>query len=115
MRGGHEAVDEEFDGVWRGIGGEGIDFGGGRGEAGEVEGESAEEGGAIGFVGGLEALFFEFGEDEAVDGVFGGWGGGGGWERGACGLGKGPVGFVGGAGGDPFVEDVFLGGGEGAV
>jgi hypothetical protein len=82
----------------------------GRREAGEVEGEAAEEGVIGGFGGGGEFFFFELGLDEGVDGVFGGFGRGGFGE--GC---VGPVGFVGSAFSDPAAEEFFLSGGEGFV
>ena len=50
---------------------EGIDFGGSGGEAGEVEGEAADEDFGSGGGRGCEVVGFELGEDEAVDFVFG--------------------------------------------
>ena len=99
--GGEEGVD----------GGLGILDGGlSWGEAGEVEGEAAEEGVIGGFGGGGEVFLFELGLDEGVDGVIGGvWGSGFGEG------GVGPVGFVDSAFGDPASEELFLGGGEGFV
>ena len=82
----------------------------GRREAGEVEGEAAEEGVIGGLGGGGEVFFGEFGLDEGVDGVFGDFGRGGFGEWGV-----GPVGFVDSAFGDPAAEEFFLGGGEGFV
>ena len=77
--GGIEEFADEFFVIVRGlVSDEGGDVFGGRGEAGEVEGETACEGGAIGFLVGLEADFLEFGEDEGVDGVADRLGGGGG-------------------------------------
>ena len=86
---------------------EAVDFFGSRGEAGEVEGEAAEEGVRWGF--GREGEFFlgEAGEEEGVD-----WMGcGRGWEGFFDGF-VGPVFAPGGALFDPLGEEGDLGGGD---
>ena len=132
---GEEAVDEVAEGVGGVVGEEGGDFGGGGWEAGEVEGGAADEGVAVGGRGGGEVVFFEFGEDEGVDG---GAGPGGVLDGGQCGIGEGLEGpelaalfegeaglfgvgglsggwaGIGGAVLDPGFEVADLGGGEGA-
>ena len=74
-RGGEQAVDK-FE-VGRGIlvlDERGDLFGRGR-EAGQVEGDAADEHGALGFAGGREAFLGETGVDETIDRVSGGAGG----------------------------------------
>ncbi len=115
-RGGEKAVDQIFDrrlGVFDGGACDGVDFGGGGREAGEIEGEAADEGGGIG--GGLEgeSAAGEAGSGETVEWIFdfrlgiferGRGDGGEGFE--------GPVGGVGGAFVDPAFEDGDFGGRE---
>lgn len=78
---GEEFIDLLFVGEGIGIVEEGPGFFGGGREADEAEVETTEECAAAGFGGRCEVLFFEFGEDEIVDGVPGpllvcdGWGG----------------------------------------
>ena len=102
-----ETVDEFFVGVGSGVVEKGVDFGEGRREAGEVEGDAANEGFAGGFRGEGEALFLEGAQEEAVDGVAAaGWRGFGDWGD------EGPVAFVGSALGDPAAEEVGFGRGD---
>ena len=61
-----EAGDEFFVGVGGGVGEEGVDFLEGGREAGEVEGDAADEGFFGSFGGGGEIVFGEFGLDEVV-------------------------------------------------
>jgi hypothetical protein len=81
---GEEAVDDFFVGVWAGVGEEGVALGGGRGEAGEVEGDATQQGDLFGLGIGVQAVLFEAGEHKGVDrvvdpgGVFDGRGGGAG-------------------------------------
>jgi hypothetical protein len=112
--GGEQPVDQAFVGAGRAVGDEGIDFLRGRRETGEVEGESADEGGGFGFGGGLEANLLEAGVDEAVDGVRGGAEGG--CRRGdRGGRFEGPVFLVLGALLDPAADEGALGVVEGLV
>ena len=113
--GGDDLVGEEIGGVGSGVIDEGVDFGWFWREPGEVGVEAADECGAVGFGGWGEASGVEGGEDEEVDGVAGPCGVADGWEGRADGRDEGPVGFVGGAGGDPAAEEGALGVGEGAV
>jgi hypothetical protein len=77
--GGEETVDEFGEGVWGWVGEEGVGFGWGGREAGEVVGGAAEEGARGGWGRELETVGGGFGEEEAV-----GVGGGGGdcWRSG---------------------------------
>ena len=128
--GGEEAVDEGGVGgigIFKRIRFEGGDLGRGGREAGEVEGEAADQRAAVGSGVGGEAVVREFGEDEVIDGGFdprrvGGSGGGGdcgladGLERpvffadaavaggGGTGLGRGGDAGIGGAAADPLGE-----------
>ncbi len=68
-RGGEQAVDDLFVGVGRFVFQEGVDFGGRGRQAGEIEGDAADEAAAIERGGGLEVLFAQACEDEGVDGV----------------------------------------------
>ena len=133
-RGGKQAVDEGGVGgvgITERIGFEGDDLGFGGWEAGEVEGEAADQRAAIGSGVGAEAMVCEFGEDEVIDGVLdprgvGGSGGGDcgladGLERpvffadaavaggGGTGLGGGGDAGIGGAAADPLGEVGDLG------
>ena len=85
-------------------------------EAGEIESEAAEEGGAVGFGGGGEVFGFEFGQDEGVDGGAEPIGAFGGRQGMALDGGEGPVGaFAVGDGGflDGGVVDLDVGFGFG--
>ena len=67
MRRVEQTIDLLLVGVGRLVGEERRDlFGSGR-QAGEVEGDAAEQGDAVGFGRGLQAFGFEPGEDEVVD------------------------------------------------
>ena len=70
--GGEEAVDGAGVGVGRAVGEEGGDFGGRRGEACQVIGDTAQERAGVGGGGGREAGGGEFGVDEGVDRIAGG-------------------------------------------
>jgi len=84
-------------------------------ESSEVDGESANERSAIRFGGGLDVIFFEFSEDEAVEGIAGPcgvidwwlW-----WALGSC---EGPVWLPLGSGSDPVLQQLFLVAGEEAT
>ena len=65
---GEEAVDHGFVDARGGIGEEGGDLGGGRGQAGEVEGDAPQEGGFVGGGRRGEAVGFQICEEEGVDG-----------------------------------------------
>ena len=67
LRQGEEAIHLFLVGVGGLVGEEGIEFGGGGRESGEVEGDAAQQGGAVGFGRGLEAFAFEAGQHQAVD------------------------------------------------
>ena len=58
---GEVAVDHVLVGVGRGVLEEGVELGGSRREAGEVERDAADEGAAVGGGGGSEGLGFELG------------------------------------------------------
>ena len=64
---GQQAIDERLVGVGRRVGQERVDLGRGRGQAGQVERQAADQGGAVGLGGGPQALGLEPGEDEVVD------------------------------------------------
>ena len=69
VRGGEEAVDEGFVRGGIGVGDEGSNgFGGGR-KTGEIEGDAADEGRAVGGGRRLHAVFAQLGQDENIDGV----------------------------------------------
>ncbi len=70
-RRGEEAVDDLGEGLGRGVLFEGCDLGGGRRQAGEIEGGATDQGALVGHGRGRHALLFELGEDEAVDVGFG--------------------------------------------
>jgi hypothetical protein len=117
--GGEEFVDEFFVGERVGVLDEEIDAVGVWGEAVEIEGETPDEGAAVGDWGGGEVLMGEGFLDERVDGGVvweGGWDGlNGPVVEGlvgflALGVGFGPM----GTGGDPVLED-FDGGGRKSV
>ncbi len=86
MRGGEQSFDGLVVAPGIGIREEGVEFVGRRGEAGEVEGEAAQEDGWIGFAGGDEFLGVQSFPDEGVDGVGHACQGGrcdrGGWDEG---------------------------------
>ena len=65
----HEAADVVVVGFLGFVADEGLDFLGLGGEAGQVEGDAACEGSAVGFRGGFEAHGFELRGDEGVDGI----------------------------------------------
>ena len=65
--GGEETIDESLVGVGPGVGEEGVDLGWRRREAGQVEGDAAEERGAIRFGGESQALLLEGREEERID------------------------------------------------
>ena len=77
VRGIQEAVDDAGEGVGRVVGEEGGDVVGRGREAGEVEGGAAEEGAFVGGRGEGDSVGLELGEDEGVDGIAEGKGGGG--------------------------------------
>ena len=68
VRRGQQTVDDFLPGVGRFVGEEGVDlFGSGR-QAGEVEGDAADERGAVGGRRGFQSGFLESGQQEGVDG-----------------------------------------------
>ena len=69
LRQRQQAVHLLLVGVGGLVGQEGVHFGGGGRQAGEVEAQAAQQGGAVGLGRGLESLAFEAREHEAVDRV----------------------------------------------
>ena len=68
---GEEAINKLLPGL-RIVGvEEGLSFFGGREEAGEIEGEAADESGALGRRGGCDVRTLEAGIDESIDGISG--------------------------------------------
>ena len=112
LGGGEVAVDELFVGVGGGVGEEGFDVGGLGRETGEIEGEAAGEGAAVGFGSRGETGGFDAGEQELVEGAAGPAGVADGGQRRLGGLLEGPVLLPGGALGDPAGEDLLLLGGD---
>ena len=104
-----EAVDEVFVGLWRLVIDECLNFGIGRREAGQVEGQSADEGAAVGLRAWLETDFGEVALDQKVDGVFALW------NHGLYRKLIGPVLLVSCAFANPAAERIFLCRGDGLV
>ena len=96
--GGEEAVDDFFvsGGAW--VGEKGVEVGGERWEAGEIESDAAEEGALVCLGSRLEADFGEPGFDEGVDRIAL-------WPLDRL---VGPMSFVDGSFGDPAANCVFL-------
>ena len=67
LRQGQQAVHLLLVGVGGLVGEEGVDFGGGGRQAGEVEADAAQQGGAVGLGRGLESLAFQARQHQAVD------------------------------------------------
>ena len=109
MRACEESVDEVFVGFWRFVISECLNFRIGRREAGQVEGQSANEGAAISLCTLLEADVGEAALDQKVDGVFALWNHGLYWEL------IGPVLLVCGAFANPAAEGFLLCRGDGLV
>ena len=68
-RRGQQAVDQALVGIGRIVGEERVDFLGGRGQPGQVEGRAADQGRLVGLGGGGQAVLEERLEDESVDRV----------------------------------------------
>ena len=108
-RAGEQSFHQPLIGIGRSVGAEGIEFGGRRRQADEIEMNAAAERGPVGLRARREPLLFEPFEDEAVDLVLRpaglrrvGLGFRHGWPRGLL---KRPVRRIVGAGGDPFREN----------
>ena len=71
LRRGEQAVDHFFESLRRVVGQEGVDFLRRGRQAGEVEGGAAEQRDLVGRLRGLDALGFELGQDEGIDGSCG--------------------------------------------
>ena len=68
LGGSEQAIDDFFESLRGVVGEEGVDFFGRWREAGEIEGGAAEEGDFGGWLCGFDALGFELGGDEGIDG-----------------------------------------------
>lgn len=115
MWGGQQAIDQALVGVGRFIGEKVFEFGGRRRETRQIEGHAPNEGGARCFGTGGNLFNFESSQHEAIDRIVHPFFPADGWRGGAGNGGKGPMGSVGGALGDPALQQGFLREREGAV
>ena len=68
-RRGQQAIDHLFVGIGRFVGEECRNLFGRRRQAGQIEGQAANQRGAVGFLRRIDACFFHFGENQGIDGI----------------------------------------------